>query len=160
MADVYGNTLTYRNGAWSGYMMPAGNTYGLGSSADNSLIRQSILPTGYNMNFNFNQPQTTQQNNPYDWKEYFNYMKNMSPSEAFALDFKQNPFAVTTGLATTGLNAIGSIWNAVQGYKAYKDQLALARDNYNLQKQAYEANEARNQEKFNWLRQARATSQL
>ena len=35
----------------------------------------------------------------------------------------------------------------------YEDQL-------NLQREAYEKNEARNQERFNWLKQARATSQL
>jgi hypothetical protein len=36
----------------------------------------------------------------------------------------------------------------------------LANKDYELKKQAYEANEARNQEKFDWLRQSRATSQL
>lgn len=103
-------------------------------------------------------------NQPYDWMEMFNaYMKkmqDMSVGDAMSLQFKQNPFGTITSLGNAGLNTIGSIWNMFQGYKTAKDQLALARDDYNLRKQAYEANEARNQERFGWLKQARATSQL
>lgn len=103
-------------------------------------------------------------NQPYDWMEMFNaYMKkmqDMSVGDAMSLQFKQNPFGTITSLGNAGLNTIGSIWNMFQGYKSAKDQLALARDDYNLRKQAYEANEARNQERFGWLKQARATSQL
>lgn len=61
---------------------------------------------------------------------------------------------------TAPLNAVGSIWNAYTGWKNNRDSLALARDNYNLQKKAWEANEARAQEAFNWQRQNRSTTQL
>lgn len=108
--------------------------------------------------------QTNAVNQPYDWMDQFNAylqkMKDMSVGDAMSLQFKQNPFGTITSLGNAGLNTIGSIWNAFQGYKTAKDQLALARDDYNLRKQAYEANEARNQERFGWLKQARATSQL
>lgn len=56
--------------------------------------------------------------------------------------------------------AVGNIWNAYTGYKNSKNALALARDNYNLQKQAWEANEARAKEAFNWQRQDRLSHQL
>lgn len=56
--------------------------------------------------------------------------------------------------------AVGSIWDAYTGYKNSKNALALARDNYNLQKQAWEANEARAKEAFNWQRQNRLSHQL
>lgn len=95
--------------------------------------------------------------NPLD---LLNLFKNLSGGEAFDLQFKQNPWGITAGLASAGLDTIGSIWNGIQQYRTAKDALNLARDDYNLRKKAYEANEARNKEKFDWLRQSRATSQL
>lgn len=89
-----------------------------------------------------------------------NLFKNLSGGEAFDLQFKQNPWGITVGLASAGLDTIGSIWNGIQQYRTAKDAMNLARDDYNLRKEMYEANEARNKEKFDWLRQARSTSQL
>lgn len=95
--------------------------------------------------------------NPLD---LLNLFKNLSGGEAFDLQFKQNPWGITAGLASAGLDTIGSIWNGIQQYRTAKDAMNLARDDYNLRKEMYEANEARNKEKFDWLRQARSTSQL
>lgn len=95
--------------------------------------------------------------NPLD---IINLFKNLSGGEAFDLQFKQNPWGITAGLAGAGLDTIGSIWNGIQQYRTAKDAMNLARDDYNLRKEMYEANEARNKEKFDWLRQARSTSQL
>lgn len=52
------------------------------------------------------------------------------------------------------------IWNAFSNYQNSKKMLGMYQDQLNLQREAYEKNEARNQERFNWLRDARATSQL
>lgn len=52
------------------------------------------------------------------------------------------------------------IWSAFANYRANKQALNMYQDQLNLQREAYEKNEARNQERFDWLRQARATSQL
>lgn len=65
---------------------------------------------------------------------------------------KQNPIAP--------FSAVGSLWNTWNNYNNNKKALALARDNYNLQKQAYLDNEARNKEAFNWQRQQRLSAQL
>lgn len=88
------------------------------------------------------------------------YFKNMDAWDAMKLQWKMNPMGTTMGLVGGGAGLAGSIWSAFQNYKTSKQMMDLEQDKYNLQKQAYEANEARNQEKFNWLRQARATSQL
>lgn len=65
---------------------------------------------------------------------------------------KTNPMAfITTPI---------DIWSAFANYRANKQALNMYQDQLNLQREAYEKNEARNQERFDWLRQARATSQL
>ena len=87
-------------------------------------------------------------------------IKAMSLGDAYDLAFKMNPWGVSLGLGKGLFDTGSSIWNAFQNYKSYKDQLALSRDMYNLKKQEYENNEARNQQQFNWWKQARATSQL
>lgn len=84
----------------------------------------------------------------------------MSLGDAYDLAFKMNPWGVSLGLGKGLFDTGSSIWNAFQNYKSYKDQLALSRDMYNLKKQEYENNEARNQQQFDWWKQARATSQL
>lgn len=86
--------------------------------------------------------------------------QGMDAWDAMKLQWKMNPMGTTMGLVGGGAGLVGSIWSAFQNYKTSKQMMDLEQDKYNLQKQAYEANEARNQEKFNWLRQARATSQL
>lgn len=88
------------------------------------------------------------------------HFENMDAWDAMKLQWKMNPMGTTMGLIGGGAGLAGSIWSAFQNYKTSKQMMDLEQDKYNLQKQAYEANEARNQEKFNWLRQARATSQL
>lgn len=65
---------------------------------------------------------------------------------------KTNPLS----FLTTGVG----IWNAFSDYQNSKKMLGMYQDQINLQREAYEKNEARNQERFNWLRDARATSQL
>lgn len=86
--------------------------------------------------------------------------KALSYADAYKLAFKENPWGVSLGLGKGLFDAGSSIWNAFQNYKASKEQLALSRDMYNLKKQEYENNEARNQQQFDWWKQARATSQL
>ena len=90
---------------------------------------------------------------PEEWKA-------LSYADAYKFAFKENPWGVSLGLGKGLFDTGSSIWNAFQNYKSYKDQLALSRDMYNLKKQEYENNEARNQQQFDWWKQARATSQL
>lgn len=85
---------------------------------------------------------------------------DMDPSDALSLAWKKDPWGVSMGLANGVLNTAGSIWNGIQQYRTSKQALDLATKDYELKKRAYEDNEARNQERFNWLRQARSTSQL
>lgn len=85
---------------------------------------------------------------------------DMDPSDALSLAWKKDPWGVSMGLANGVLNTAGSIWNGIQQYRTSKQALDLANKDYELKKRAYEDNEARNQERFNWLRQARSTSQL
>lgn len=85
---------------------------------------------------------------------------DMDPSDALSLAWKKDPWGVSMGLANGVLNTAGSIWNGIQQYRTSKQALDLVNKDYELKKRAYEDNEARNQERFNWLRQARSTSQL
>ena len=72
--------------------------------------------------------------------------------EGFGNLAKTNPMAfINTGIG---------IWNAFADYRNNKKMIGMYEDQLNLQREAYEKNEARNQERFNWLKQARATSQL
>lgn len=65
---------------------------------------------------------------------------------------KTNPMAfITTPI---------DIWSAFANYRANKQALNMYQDQLNLQREAYEKNEARNQRRFEMLEQARATSQL
>ena len=65
---------------------------------------------------------------------------------------KTNPMAfITTPI---------DIWSAFANYRANKQALNMYQDQLNLQREAYEKNEARNQRRFDMLEQARATSQL
>lgn len=65
---------------------------------------------------------------------------------------KTNPMAfITTPI---------DIWSAFANYRANKQVLGMYQDQLNLQREAYEKNEARNQRRFDMLEQARATSQL
>lgn len=65
------------------------------------------------------------------WDEYFKGLGNY---------IKQNPLAP--------INAIGSLWNGWQSYKNNREALKMAQRNYDLQKQAYYDQEARNKEAF------------
>lgn len=86
--------------------------------------------------------------------------QDRSAGDAFALQWKMNPIGTTTSLIGSGLDVANSIWSSFQNYRADKQAMDLANKDYELKKQMYEANEARNQEKFDWLKQSRATSQL
>ena len=85
---------------------------------------------------------------------------DMDAGDALSLAWKKNPWGVSMGLGKGIFDTVGSIWNGIQQYRTSKQALDLANKDYELKKRAYEDNEARNQERFNWLRQARATSQL
>ena len=65
------------------------------------------------------------------WDEYLTGIGNY---------IKQNPLAP--------INAIGSLWNGWQSYKNNREALKMAQRNYDLQKQAYYDQEARNKEAF------------
>lgn len=85
---------------------------------------------------------------------------NMSPSDALEYQWKKNPWGISMQLAGGIMDTGVSIWNAFQKNRYAKQAMDLANKDYELKRQAYEANEARNKEKFDWLRQARSTSQL
>lgn len=72
--------------------------------------------------------------------------------DGFSNIAKTNPMA----FITTPIN----IWSAFANYKANKQALNMYQDQLNLQREAYEKSEARNQRRFEMLEQARATSQL
>ena len=65
------------------------------------------------------------------WDEYLTGIGNY---------IKQNPLAP--------INAIGSLWNGWQSYKNNREALKMAQRDYDLQKQAYYDQEARNKEAF------------
>lgn len=65
------------------------------------------------------------------WDEYLTGIGNY---------IKQNPLAP--------INALGSLWNGWQSYKNNREALKMAQRNYDLQKQAYYDQEARNKEAF------------
>lgn len=65
------------------------------------------------------------------WDEYFKGIGNY---------IKQNPLAP--------INAIGSLWNGWQSYKNNREALKMAQRDYDLKKQAYYDQEARNKEAF------------
>lgn len=65
------------------------------------------------------------------WDEYLKGIGNY---------IKQNPLAP--------INAIGSLWNGWQSYKKNREALKMAQRDYDLKKQAYYDQEARNKEAF------------
>ena len=65
------------------------------------------------------------------WDEYLKGIGNY---------IKQNPLAP--------INAIGSLWNGWQSYKNNREALKMAQRDYDLKKQAYYDQEARNKEAF------------
>lgn len=65
------------------------------------------------------------------WDEYLEGIGNY---------IKQNPLAP--------INAIGSLWNGWQSYKNNREALKMAQRDYDLKKQAYYDQEARNKEAF------------
>ena len=147
-----------------------GSIYSLNNSltaADDNIFNHNILPDGYDMRVSFGNPAQSNlypQKNPDKSSESIDDLikrfQGMDAWDALKLQWKMNPIGTTMGLVG-GIGQLGnSIWSAFQDYKTSKKMLNLEQDKYNLQKQMYEANEARNQEKFNWLRQARSTSQL
>lgn len=112
-----------------------------------------------NIDFNTGK-QTTAGTAPGSVDDLIKRFQNMGAGDAFALQWKMNPIGTTTSLIGSGLDVANSIWSSFQNYRTAKQAMDLANKDYELKKQAYEANEARNQEKFDWLRQSRATSQL
>lgn len=93
-----------------------------------------ISTTDYYINNNI--PMGLGNKNPGDdekgfWDEYLKGIGNY---------IKQNPLAP--------INAIGSLWNGWQSYKNNREALKMAQRNYDLQKQAYYDQEARNKEAF------------
>lgn len=65
------------------------------------------------------------------WDEYLEGIGNY---------IKQNPLAP--------INALGSLWNGWQSYKNNREALKMAQRDYDLKKQAYYDQEARNKEAF------------
>lgn len=176
--NVTGSYLTLGRGVPSGHYYGALGGYRVGStSQDRNLFRQYSVPTGFNIQTNFKYPISTptspvtvstqgastsnSQADPVQKEIDLNKMYlDMDPSDALSLAWKKDPWGVSMGLANGVLNTAGSIWNGIQQYRTSKQALDLATKDYELKKRAYEDNEARNQERFNWLRQARSTSQL
>lgn len=92
--------------------------------------------------------------------KHYETIINMSPSDALEYQWKKNPWGISMNLAGDIMDTGISIWNAFQKNRYAKQAMDLANKDYELTRQAYEANEARNKERFDWLRQARSTSQL
>ena len=93
-----------------------------------------ISTTDYYVNNNI--PMGLGNKNPGDdekgfWDEYLTGIGNY---------IKQNPLAP--------INAIGSLWNGWQSYKNNREALKMAQRDYDLKKQAYYDQEARNKEAF------------
>lgn len=129
--------------------VPYGNSYDWNTGFGNNSSTSSNL-LGINTDNSLYIPPASDMdiiNKPYSGGNFFDqYLTDLGKY------IKNNPLVP--------LQAVGNIWNAYTGYKNSKNALALARDNYNLQKQAYEANEARAKEAFNWQRQDRLSHQL
>lgn len=137
------------------------------TAADNNIFNRSILPDGYDMRVSFGNPAQSNsysQRNPVkssdSVEDIIKRFQGMGAGDAFALQWKMNPVGTTASLIGSGLDVANSIWSSFQNYRTAKQAMDLANKDYELKKQAYEANEARNQEKFDWLKQSRATSQL
>ena len=101
--------------------------------------------------------------------DVFNMIKAGSTSKVMPTKEPEPTFwdNLTTGfsnLAKTNpmafISAPLDIWNAFSAQRNAKQALNLYRDQFNMSKQAYERNEARNQEQFDMFKHARATSQL
>lgn len=101
--------------------------------------------------------------------DVFNMIKAGSTSKVMPPKVEEPTFwdNLTTGfsnLAKTNpmafISAPLDIWNAFSAQRNAKQALNLYQDQFNMSKQAYERNEARNQEQFDMFKHARATSQL
>lgn len=165
-------SLRRQNGMWSnGYISDYPLSYSLGQSYQGTQDYVDSLINPYNFKVDFSNNTLSTPTNTLDTPTSTNseidpevlrdkmYM-DMDLSDALSLAWKKNPWGVSMGLGKGIFDTVGSIWNGIQQYKTSKQALDLANKDYELKKQAYEANEARNQERFNWLRQAKATSQL
>ena len=140
-SNHYGSYYTPQNNAWTPSPDSVTNVMRQNSYANSSNARIAGLKdlAARNANLNLNGGNS----NPSFWDNLLEGFGNLA---------KENPMAfVNTGLG---------IWNAFSEYQNSKKMLGMYQDQLNLQREAYEKNEARNQERFNWLRQARATAQL
>lgn len=78
------------------------------------------------------------------------WYQNMWNSTMYA--WAQNP--------TAPLQSIGDWWGAFNNYKMAKNNYNLTKDYFNFQRQLAQNNEDRIQQRFDWLKQARASSSL
>lgn len=167
--SIFGDKMTYgKNGFKEALVYPKGTSLPFGIGNDLSEVNTSMTKPVYSLEnslkeqpFSFVQSSYPSYIDPAQREIDLNKMYlNMDPSDALSLAWKKDPWGVSMGLANGVLNTAGSIWNGIQQYRTSKQALDLANKDYELKKRAYEDNEARNQERFNWLRQARSTSQL
>lgn len=155
------------NGSWSNNYT---TNFPLGVSLDHTyettqnLFDSLIKPYNFRVDFTKDNPVSNTgitSSDPSTSEINLNKMyMDMDPSDALSLAWKKNPWGVSMGLGKGIFDTVGSIWNGIQQYRTAKQAMDLANKDYELKRQAYEASEARNQERFNWLRSARATSQL
>lgn len=167
--SIFGDKITYaQKGFKEALVYPKGTSLPFGVGDDPFEVNTSMTKPVYSL-------QNSLKEQPYSFVQssYPSYIDlaqreidlnkmylDMDPSDALSLAWKKDPWGVSMGLANGVLNTAGSIWNGIQQYRTSKQALDLANKDYELKKRAYEDNEARNQERFNWLRQARSTSQL
>ena len=167
--SIFGDKMTYtQKGFKEALVYPKGTSLPFGVGNDPFEVNTSMTKPVYSL-------QNSLKEQPYGFVQssYPSYADlaqreidlnkmylDMDPSDALSLAWKKDPWGVSMGLANGVLNTAGSIWNGIQQYRTSKQALDLANKDYELKKRAYEDNEARNQERFNWLRQARSTSQL
>ena len=135
----FGSYYTPQNNAWTPSPGSVTNVMRQNSYANSSNARIEGLNNLAAKNANLN----TNKSDPSFWGNILDGFSNLA---------KTNPMAfITTPI---------DIWSAFANYRANKQALNMYQDQLNLQREAYEKNEARNQRRFDMLEQARATSQL
>lgn len=138
-SNHFGSYYTPQNNAWTPSPGSVTNVMRQNSYANSSNARINGLHDLAAKNANLN----TGNSDPSFWGNILDGFGNLA---------KTNPMAfITTPI---------DIWSAFANYRANKQALNMYQDQLNLQREAYEKNEARNQRRFDMLEQARATSQL
>ena len=145
-----GNNDIYASNHFGSYYTPQNNAWTPSPGSVTSVMRQNSYANSSNARINGLNDLAAKNANLNTNKSDPSFWGNML--DGFGNSAKTNPMAfITTPI---------DIWSAFANYRANKQALNMYQDQLNLQREAYEKNEARNQRRFEMLEQARATSQL